>query len=296
MLTASNFGSPLQLYDRSGDDRCKKSGSVLFFSLLLPALFFPYNLHALEVPPKPDSYVSDWAGMLSLETRNTLDRILRGFDERTSHQVVVASFATLEEESAEDFSIRLAQAWKVGQKGIDIGVILLFFRDERIIRIEVGYGLEAYLTDAQASQIIRDIIEPRFRNSDFDGGVLEGVRAILSALPEGEKSSPTSRENHAWVQTLLLLLLTICFALSVIDFVRYGRYLKEHKLYKQRFHLWGWWFRFAFLLVFLQIILRILLQIAISGRGYSGSRGGFGGGGFSGGGGRFGGGGATGRW
>lgn len=269
-----------------------KAGLFCFLSLLL----FPQLLNALEVPPKPESYVSDWAGMLSAETAQKIDQILRDFDHKTSHQVVVASFTTLEEESVEDFSIRLAQAWKVGQEGIDNGVILLFFQDERIIRIEVGYGLEAFLTDAQASRIINDIMTPQFRNSQFDEGVLEGVRAILAALPTDGQLPAPSKPNSAWAQTFFLLFLIICLVLSIMDFVRYGRYLKEHKLYKQRFHLWGWWFRFAFLLVFLQIILRILLQIAVSGRGYSGSRGGFGGGGFSGGGGRFGGGGATGRW
>src|SRR4029434_7530579 len=93
----------------------------------------------------------------------------------------VAIFPSLEGESLEDFSIRLATAWKVGRKGKDNGVLLLIFKDDRAIRIEAGYGLEGALPDAVSKSIIETKIIPEFRRGDFHAGIFSGVDAIMAA-------------------------------------------------------------------------------------------------------------------
>ncbi|PYO26898.1 MAG: hypothetical protein DMD86_18910, partial [Candidatus Rokuibacteriota bacterium] len=118
---------------------------------------------ALNVPPPPDRRVNDYAGVLAPAERERLEQKLIQRERGASNQVVVAIFRSLEGESLEDFSIRLAQAWRVGRKGLDNGVILLVFIDDRKMRIEVGYGLEGNLTDAVSSSILRDVVAPRFR-------------------------------------------------------------------------------------------------------------------------------------
>jgi len=95
---------------------------------------------------------------------------------------VVALFRSLSGENLEDFSIRLAQAWRVGQKGLDNGVIFLIFLDDRKMRLEVGYGLEANLTDATAASIIRDVVAPRFRENRLADGIGAGLDAIGQAI------------------------------------------------------------------------------------------------------------------
>src|SRR5262245_22150492 len=105
----------------------------------------------LRVPPPPERRINDYAGALTPAERDALEQKLAQRERTSSNQVVVAVFRSLEGESLEDFSIRLAQAWRIGQKGLDNGVIFLIFVGDRKMRIEVGYGLEPTLTDAIAS-------------------------------------------------------------------------------------------------------------------------------------------------
>jgi len=129
--------------------------------------------------------VNDYAGMLSSGVARDLEERLRAHEEQTSNQVVVLTVATLEGNVIEDFSIRVAEAWKLGQRDKDNGVLFLIVRDDRKLRIEVGDGLEGVLTDARCSQIIRHEVVPRFKNGDFDGGINAG----------GERDSGNHRGN-----------------------------------------------------------------------------------------------------
>jgi len=122
----------------------------------------PSVLRALDVPKRPEGYVTDKAGLLSPQTKMQLEGVLRQYEQKTSNQIVIVTFPSLEEESLGDFSIRLAEAWKVGQKGRDNGVIFLIFKEDRKMRIEVGYGLEGVLPDALAGQIIQQRVAPLF--------------------------------------------------------------------------------------------------------------------------------------
>src|SRR5438477_3882880 len=137
---------------------------------------------ALPIPKAPGGRINDYAGVLSAEDRVRLEDKVRAREQGSSNQVVVAIFRSLEGESLEDYSIRLAQAWRIGQKGLDNGVIFLIFLDDRKTRIEVGYGLEGSLTDAVSSSILRDVVAPRFRSGQLADGIAAGLDAIDRAI------------------------------------------------------------------------------------------------------------------
>jgi uncharacterized protein len=150
---------------------------VLRLTVLLVAL----TVHATEVPYLAGR-VNDVAGILSNSTHAELESLLKTHEDSTSNQVAVLIIPGLEGESLEEFSIKVAETWKLGQKGKDNGVLLLVARDDRKVRIEVGRGLEGDLTDQTSGMIIRHEIVPRFRDGDYDAGVRAGVIAILSAI------------------------------------------------------------------------------------------------------------------
>ena len=126
--------------------------------------------------------VNDVAGVMSSSTISELESILKVHEDSTSNQVVVLIVPSLEGESLEEYSIKVAETWKLGQKGKDNGVLLFVARNDRKVRIEVGRGLEGGLTDQICGMIIRHEIVPRFRDGDFDAGVRAGVLAILDVI------------------------------------------------------------------------------------------------------------------
>lgn len=249
----------------------KKELRPLYFSLLLLFSLVP-GLSALEIPKRPQGYVNDGAGLLSPSARAALDDQLRAFEDKTSNQVVVATFPSLEGESLEDFSLRLAEAWKIGQKGKNNGVLFLVFRNERKMRIEVGYGLEGVLPDLIAGQIIRQVVAPYFRRGDTTGGIIAGVNAILQATQGEFKAMPREEQAQGGVIARILPLLLI------LGF--FHLFLQRSRIY----HISGRGGRFG----------GFYGGFPMSGGGFGGGFGG--GGGFSGGGGGFGGGGASGGW
>ncbi|HEV8673575.1 MAG TPA: TPM domain-containing protein, partial [Methylomirabilota bacterium] len=145
-----------------------RSAAVLLLLVALPVAA------QLAVPPAPTRRVNDYAGALSAAEQARLEQKLIDRERTSTNQIVVAIFRSLRGESLEDYSIRLAQAWRVGQKGLDNGVIFLVFLDDRKMRIEVGYGLEGQLTDATAASIIRDVVAPRFRQNRYAEGIEAG--------------------------------------------------------------------------------------------------------------------------
>lgn len=136
--------------------------------------------------------VSDTAGMFSAPMRAEVESLLAAHERDTTNQVVVATVPSLEGEDLEGFSIRLAEAWKIGQKGKDNGVILLFSKEDRKIRIEVGYGLEHRLTDLICGRIIRNHIVPNFKAGRFDDGLRSGVAVILETLNGKDPVEPVT--------------------------------------------------------------------------------------------------------
>lgn len=126
--------------------------------------------------------VNDNADILSPATERELDRALKAHEDTTSNQLIVLTVESLGGEAIEEYSIRVAETWKPGQKGKDNGVLLIVARDDRAVRIEVGRGLEGDLPDITCGMIIRNDIIPEFRNGDYDGGVRAGVYAILGVI------------------------------------------------------------------------------------------------------------------
>lgn len=238
--------------------------------LLLVVLFVCLHVdaHSLEVP-RPEGYVNDRAKLLTAEEKARLESLLGRFESETTNQVVVLIVPSLEGDSLEDFSIRVAESWKPGQKDRDNGVIFLVALEDRKARIEVGYGLEGALTDAQTGRILQNLVFPAFREGDYPGGIQAGLVGILQSIrgefpSQAAQGAEPTRQVRAQASGLLLLLLLI-----LLLFSRAGRFFLMGSLLGG---MWG------------------------GGRGGfgGGSRGGFGG--FSGGGGGFGGGGASGGW
>ncbi|HOD16738.1 MAG TPA: TPM domain-containing protein, partial [Spirochaetota bacterium] len=155
--------------------------------LLLLAVLAALPLAALDVPPLKGR-VNDYANMLKPVTAAALESRLAGLEASDSTQIVVLTVPSLEGEVLEEYSMKVAETWKIGQKKLDNGAILLIARDDRRMRIEVGYGLEGKLTDLRSGRITDEIIRPSFRAGDYDKGVTDGVDAMIQVV-KGEYSA-----------------------------------------------------------------------------------------------------------
>jgi uncharacterized protein len=138
--------------------------------------------------------VNDYAGALDAGSRARLEQVLAEGERATGAQTVIAIFPSLEDESLEDFSIRLAEKWRVGRKELDDGAIVLVFLKERKVRIEVGYGLEGAIPDVEAGRIIRESIAPQFREGRYAAGLEAAARAIYARV---ETKAPAERRGAA---------------------------------------------------------------------------------------------------
>jgi len=246
------------------------SAAILF--ILAAAISAP----ALEVPPKPKGRVSDYTSTLTSSQIQALDGTLAEFENQTSNQIAVLLIPTLAGDSLEDYTIRLAEKWQIGQKGRDNGVVLVIVMEDRKIRIEVGYGLEAVLPDSLAGDIIRQVIAPRFRQGKVFEGIEAGVTAIMAAT-KGEYratgGSKIGKGERSFVSFFWPWLLFFIFLSVLTNSFRRRRYYSGRR---------GGWFMGG--------------PFWWGGGGFGGGSGGGFGGGFSGGGGGFGGGGASGGW
>jgi uncharacterized protein len=246
------------------------------------------SVRAAEVmPPPPEQYFNDYAKGVPVAVAADLNATLQAFEKQTSNQVVVAVFPKMESDSSvNDYAQRLAESWKLGRKGKNNGVVLFVFMKDRTMDIEVGYGLEGTLPDVLAKRIIDEEIKPRFRNSDYAGGLNAGVTAIMQAVRGEFKGNGTTlidKANETKWQGWSVILLFIFF-----PFLSFFAYFLRNRgtVYKGkgRQTYWGGFWG--------GMIAGSLLGGMVGG----GGRGGGGGGGFSGGGGSFGGGGASGGW
>jgi uncharacterized protein len=155
----------------------------------------------VAVPPLSGRVV-DQTGTLGSNEIASLDQILKDFEARKGSQIAVLIVPTTAPEAIEQYSIRVAEAWKIGRKKIDDGAILVVAKEDHRLRIEVGYGLEGALTDVTTKRIIDEIITPKFRSGDFAGGISAGVDQIIRVidgepLPEPQRSRPSSNLlNH----------------------------------------------------------------------------------------------------
>ncbi len=220
--------------------------------------------------------MNDYANALTPTQLEQLDSQLRGYEKGTTRQIAVAIFKSLDGESVEDVSIRLAEKWKIGGKASNDGVLVTLFLDDHKLRIEVGYGLEDKLTDALSSRIIREVIAPKMRENDLFGALSAGLAAIDTVVTgnkheEGAPPAASTATTHGGGGLPIAAIIFAVIFVLIMVFTRGG---------------------------FLFVLLNIFFG---GGGGFSGggggwSSGGGGGGGFSGGGGSFGGGGSSGSW
>jgi hypothetical protein len=137
---------------------------------------------AEKIPLVPNRYFTDYAGVVSAETANRLNKTLEDFERETSNQILAVIYPKMESDSSiEDYTVRVAQAWRVGQKAKSNGAVLFVFVQDHKMFLQVGYGLEGPLPDVLAKRIIDNEIKPRFRNGDFDGGMSAGVPRFIAA-------------------------------------------------------------------------------------------------------------------
>ncbi|AON55627.1 TPM domain-containing protein [Herbaspirillum seropedicae] len=277
----------------------------LLLSCWLLALAGPARADDGLVPVPPLSgHVIDQVHLLQAQQRQALEGVLTEIEQRTGSQIGVLLMSSTAPEAIEQYSIRVADAWKLGRKGIDDGVILIVAKDNpkslRRLRIEAGRGVQGSLTDAQSKRILEDVIAPHFRQNDFYGGLAAGVTAITTLL-EQEKLPPSKRQastaqtsdGGGWITLLVVGLFLVVFFSVLLKSRRGSRNnLNDNDWGHGRSTTAG---------VIIGSILDEAARQASSGRGWprSGGGGGFGGssgGGFSGGGGSFDGGGASGDW
>ncbi len=186
--------------------------SCIFFVFCL--IFFIVPAYALDVPVLK-GYVNDYADMLSPQAESLIETELKAFEQSDSTQIVILTIPSLEGENLEDFSIKVAEAWKIGQKGKDNGVIFLVAKQERKIRIEVGRGLEGKLTDLLTGRIIDLVIKPKFKRGDFDGGFIAGVHALIDAA-RGEFTADKIQHGKKDEESSKLLTMIIFGAIILI--------------------------------------------------------------------------------
>lgn len=248
------------------------------FPLILALLLWASGLAAQQAElPALTGRVVDQAELLDTQAEARLTSMLAAHEQATSEQVVVVTVPDLQGRSIEEFGVQLGREWGIGQKGEDNGALLIVARDDRKIRIEVGYGLEGRLTDAQSSVIINRIITPAFREGDFTRGITEGTAAMIQVLGGDplqtaamRPAMPMGAQEPGGLGILGFFLMLV--AIFVIGGGRGGRGGGRGA---------G---------------RALLLGALLGGMGRGGGGGGFGGGGFGGGGGGFGGGGASGGW
>ena len=291
------------------------SGAASRALLLAGTLCWSVLAGAQIAVPALSGRVTDQTGTLSAEQKATLEQTLSAFEARKGSQLAVLMLATTAPESIEQYALRVAEQWKLGRKKVDDGVILVVAKDDRALRIEVGYGLEGALNDATSKRIISETILPRFKQQDFYGGISAGVAQIIRVVDGEPLPQPTAKASTGSGNTGDLgQYLPVLFILAVVG----GGVLRSllgkvpgALVTGGAVAVLAWFFAGLVSMALVAGVIALVVTLlggGMGGRGLGGfygsggrgggfgGRGGFGGGGFSGGGGGFGGGGASGRW
>ncbi|WP_415840416.1 TPM domain-containing protein [Roseateles saccharophilus] len=261
---------------------------------------------AAQVPVPPlTGHVTDQTATLSAEQKATLEQSLTAFEARKGSQLAVLMVASTAPEAIEPFALRVAEQWKLGRKRVDDGAILVVAKNDRALRIEVGYGLEGVLTDLTSKRIISEVVVPRFKSQDFYGGITAGVDQIMRVV-DGEplpEPSRTSSENLGDVRQYVPILFILAVVVGGVLRSALGK-VPGALVTGGAVAVIAWFIAGAVSMALAAGAIALfvtLLGIGTGRHGYGGyyggmGRGGSGGGGFSSGGGGFGGGGASGRW
>lgn len=278
-------------------------------SLLALTLCWSFVAVAQIAVPPLTGRVTDQTATLSAEQKTALEQTLQALEARKGSQLAVLMVPTTAPETIEQYALRVAEQWKLGRKKVDDGAILVIAKDDRTMRIEVGYGLEGALNDAASKRIISEIITPRFKQGDFNGGITAGIDRIIRVIDgepllasKGISTGNTPDISQYFPIIFILTLVVGGFLRSLIGRVPGAIATGGVMAFV------AWLFAGAIstaLVAGVIALLFTLLSGGMGGHGVGHHRGGFGtggfgggsrGGGFGGGGGGFGGGGASGRW
>lgn len=293
--------------------RAGRAARAIVAALLLLCIGFAAAAE-IAVPPLTGRIV-DRTNTLSADRIAELDRKLQDFEARKGSQVAVLMVPTTAPETIEQFSLRVAEQWKIGRKKVDDGAILVVAKDDRRLRIEVGYGLEGALNDVTAKRIIDEVITPKFRGADFDAGIADGVDRILRVIDGEPLPAPPARRQpegafggvDPFNPALIIFVLVFGGILRGMFGRLFGSLATGGVVGMVAWFLIGSVAMSAVVGVVAFLFTLLTGGLGSSGfggggfgrggwRGGSGSSWGSSGGGFSGGGGGFGGGGASGRW
>jgi uncharacterized protein len=279
-------------------------------SFLAFALCWPLIAGGQVPVPPLTGRVTDQTATLTAEQKAALEQTLQGFEARKGSQIAVLVVPTTASETIEQYAMRVAEQWKLGRKKVDDGAVLVVAKNDRTVRIEVGYGLEGALNDATSKRIISEVIVPRFKQDDLAGGIAAGVDQMIRVI-DGEplpqpKGGPGG--DTANVQQYLPILFILALAVGGVLRAVLGRFPGALAT-GGAVAVVAWLFAGAISIALVAGVIALLFTLLGFGMGGHGGghygglgRGGWagggsgGGGGFSGGGGGFGGGGASGRW
>lgn len=279
----------------------RRTGRALLLAFTLGWSFFA----AAQVPvPLLTGHVIDQTGTLTAEQKASLEQTLTAFEARKGSQLAVLMISSSAPEEIEPYALRVAEQWKLGRKKVDDGAILVVAKNDRTLRIEVGYGLEGALNDATSKRIIDEIILPRFKSQDFYGGIAAGVEQIIRVIdgeplpPPSEKPAGSIGDVRQYAPVLFILALVVGGVLRAALGKVPGALVTGGAV-----AVVAWFMAGAISMALVAGVVALfftLLGGSMGGHGRGGyyggaGRGGFGGG-FRGGGGGFGGGGASGRW
>jgi len=254
----------------------KSTGFLFLFVILVSLCLFVPSAEAAETFPKPRGPVNDFAGVIDAHSKSMIERVVREVWEKTATAVVIATLTTIDDNDPADYANRLYEAWGIGKKGEDKGVLIFFALKERRVRIETGYGVEGILPDGRVGEILDVYVVPYFKKGEYSKGLLNSVVAISSVIAKdagvtisGNRLTQKSRRAERKKSGNLFSLILAFILFSMLLGTRQGRAMLPF----------------------------ILLMLLAGGGGRGGRAGGFGGfsGGFGGFGGGLSGGGGAGR-
>ena len=273
-------------------------------ALLLACALCWSGFTSAQVPVPPlTGHVIDQTGTLSAQQKATLEQTLTAFEARKGSQLAVLMVASTAPEEVEQYALRVAEQWKLGRKKVDDGAILVVAKDDRAMRIEVGYGLEGALNDLTSKRIISETILPRFKSQDFNGGITAGVAQIIRVIDGEPLPAPSARSSQGIgdVQQYAPMLFILALAVGGVLRAILGK-VPGSLVTGGVVAVIAWFVVGAVSMAVVAGVIALVVTLMGGGMlgrglgGYYGGGGRGGGGGFSGGGGGFGGGGASGRW
>jgi uncharacterized protein len=279
----------------------------LFSLLLLVGVAWAAGDEQQPIPPLA-ARVTDLTGTLAVDQKGRLEAKLATFERQKGSQIAVLIVPTVKPESIEQYALRAVESWKLGRRGIDDGALLLVAKDDRKLRIEVGYGLEGALNDATAKRIISETISPRFKQSDFYGGIDAGIEAMIRVVggeplpsPAAVPSRRADSDDH--FETLLFVGFVLVFVVGGVLRAIFGRLLAAGMVGVAAGVIASMLISSVLVAAMIGLVACVvsLFLGMLGGAGWSSGGVSWGGGGgsesgFSGGGGSFGGGGASGDW